>query len=592
VSTAETATSPLRLASSRVALPHLLALLLLLIGVARIVSTYGVFSQAYDEPAHLACGMEWLDKGTFSLEPIHPPLPRVLAALGPYLAGLRLPQVQVQRDERGDSFSIYPAGNEILSTGNQYRRNVELMRVGMLPLFLIATAVVFYWGRSLMGAWGAVVAVLLFTTIPSVLAFAGLAYVDFSLVAFLPATLFAFTRWLDAPGWRTSLLLGFFAALALLSNLTTLVFLPPCLMAILAANYLLQRRTEAAAALERTPWHWTKLAALAVVIAFFVIWAGYRFSVERLDQVFGKPEHDLQAAHLPCPVRWVALKTVKLNPVVPAPDFIKGLAGNIRIGKKGYTSYLLGHIQKGGRWYFYPVVLLLKAPLPLLVLSMIGAAFSWRQRRAPDGWKIAVAPLSASIILLCSLPLKVNLGLRHILFILPLLALTAAYGFTELWKVRARSPKIIPALLGLLVLWQVAASAWAHPDYISYVNELGGRHPENKILYGCDFDCGQDLYRLQQALRERGIDNLHLRIWTSADLDHMNLPHFDTLTANQPVTGWVAASVLYLKMGDAVWDPKLTTAYSWLSAYKPEAYVGKTIRLYRIPERTVPQASK
>src|SRR5207302_1446891 len=116
----------------------------------------------------------------------------------------------------------------------QYRRNVALMRLGMLPLFLIASAVVFYRARSLMGAWGAVVALLLFTTTPSVLAFAGLAYVDFSLVAFLPGTLFAFTLWLETPTWRTSLVLGAFAALALLSNLTSLVFLPPCLIAIFA----------------------------------------------------------------------------------------------------------------------------------------------------------------------------------------------------------------------------------------------------------------------------------------------------------------------------------------------------------------------
>jgi len=89
---------------------------LLVIAVVRIVSTYFVFPQAYDEPAHVVCGMEWLDNGTFTLEPLHPPLPRVAAALGPYLAGIRLPEVQLVHDKTGTNwYDIYPAGNEILN---------------------------------------------------------------------------------------------------------------------------------------------------------------------------------------------------------------------------------------------------------------------------------------------------------------------------------------------------------------------------------------------------------------------------------------------------------------------------------------------
>ena len=71
-----------------------MAIVLTLVGVGRIVSTYHVFNQAYDETAHIACGMEWLDKGTFRMEPQHPPLPRVASALGPYLSGLRLPNIR------------------------------------------------------------------------------------------------------------------------------------------------------------------------------------------------------------------------------------------------------------------------------------------------------------------------------------------------------------------------------------------------------------------------------------------------------------------------------------------------------------------
>ncbi|MGH7332192.1 MAG: hypothetical protein ACREKS_05465 [Candidatus Rokuibacteriota bacterium] len=62
---------------------------LLALATARVILTYPVYSHTVDEPAHLACGMEWLDRGTYTRNPHHPPLARILAALGPYLAGER-----------------------------------------------------------------------------------------------------------------------------------------------------------------------------------------------------------------------------------------------------------------------------------------------------------------------------------------------------------------------------------------------------------------------------------------------------------------------------------------------------------------------
>src|SRR5881275_688786 len=68
-----------------------LAIGLVALATLRIVTTYTVFNHTIDEPAHIACGMEWLDRGTYTVETQHPPLARVLAALGPFLAGRRMP---------------------------------------------------------------------------------------------------------------------------------------------------------------------------------------------------------------------------------------------------------------------------------------------------------------------------------------------------------------------------------------------------------------------------------------------------------------------------------------------------------------------
>src|SRR3954452_7658141 len=60
---------------------------LVLIAALRIVSNYTVLSHTIDEPIHLGAGMEWLDHGTITGDASHPPMPRALGALGPWLAG-------------------------------------------------------------------------------------------------------------------------------------------------------------------------------------------------------------------------------------------------------------------------------------------------------------------------------------------------------------------------------------------------------------------------------------------------------------------------------------------------------------------------
>jgi hypothetical protein len=46
-------------------------------------------SHTWDEPEHLAAGLELLDRGRYDYDTQHPPIARVLVALGPYLAGAR-----------------------------------------------------------------------------------------------------------------------------------------------------------------------------------------------------------------------------------------------------------------------------------------------------------------------------------------------------------------------------------------------------------------------------------------------------------------------------------------------------------------------
>ena len=64
----------------------LAALLCVGIGSLRIVSTYRIFNHTIDEPDHLAAGMEWLSTGKYRYEDQHPPLARIMGALGRWIS--------------------------------------------------------------------------------------------------------------------------------------------------------------------------------------------------------------------------------------------------------------------------------------------------------------------------------------------------------------------------------------------------------------------------------------------------------------------------------------------------------------------------
>ena len=55
--------------------------LLALIAVVRIISTYSLTAQAFDEPCHVAAAIELLDRHTYTLDPVHPPLARIAIGL-------------------------------------------------------------------------------------------------------------------------------------------------------------------------------------------------------------------------------------------------------------------------------------------------------------------------------------------------------------------------------------------------------------------------------------------------------------------------------------------------------------------------------
>jgi hypothetical protein len=82
-----------------------------------------------------------------------------------------------------------------------------------------------------------------------------------------------------------------------------------------------------------------------------------------------------------------------------------------------------------GWWYFFPVALAVKTPLGLLILTLIGFAAFFRAKRP-----LWLPPALLLAILLICMPSTLNIGVRYVLPLYPMMALTAAIGTVYLFR--------------------------------------------------------------------------------------------------------------------------------------------------------------
>jgi hypothetical protein len=530
--------------------------------VARLLPTHSVFSGTYDEPFHIAAGIEWLDKGSYTYELLHPPLARVAVALGPYISGLHWPgSPATYEDWRAE-------GNVVLSAQGDYFRNLAMARLGTLPFLVLACVVVFLWTHRWFGRVAAVFALLLFMCLPPVLGHAGLATTDLPVAATVAAALYMLVRWLEQPDWPRTGLLSIALGAAVATKFSAVAFVPACVGA--AAVYLAIAKTGMPAQPLRWRRHLFRFA-LAISFGLIFVWGMYRFSVRPLSHLQGA-HHRIDKWTNNIWLRSAAYRVIETP--LPLLDFYQGIRDVATYQELGYESYLLGKYSNTGWWYFFPVVLAVKTPIGFVLLSAGGlAAVLWKTNAG--SWQRRLTAIFPVVILAVCMTSRIDSGVRHILPIYPPLAVLGGYAAARLVE---RGVRYWVSAVGLLlVAWAAADSVVAHPDYFAYFNPIASAHPEN-VLSETDLDWGQDLLRLAARLRDLGATQVTVKYFGTTPLDLAGLPPHQELSPGVPVSGYVAISVCYLA-GEHAKDG----SYDWLKRYRPLERVGRSIFLYSIP---------
>jgi Dolichyl-phosphate-mannose-protein mannosyltransferase len=583
-------------------------LLALIILTAAVLATgcWRVYSNTWDEPEHLAAGIELLDRGKYEYDTEHPPLARVFLAIGPYLAGAR-------------SFGTpppegTPEGLHILYVKGAYWRDLTLARLGMLPFLALLLTATWLWARRLLPSEGAaLLAVVLLASVPPVLGHAALASLDVAAAATTLLALYALQCWISSARGSTAALFGLIAGVAVVTKFSSVPFIAVSLLALALTHAVAARRSPPVSsgapqqrpAAAHAPWRARAAGlALAALVGLLPVWLAYgprapdpagvafrfNWAVSYLLQQHG-------ASH----AFGILLSQLWLPRELK--DLVNGVVAVKAHNDSGHLSYLLGHVRLTGWWYFYLVALAVKTPLPLLVAGPLGMLWlAVDGARRGESWALAPLALVLAILVFASAVSRINIGIRHILIVYPFMALGAAYLTARAWRA-LRSPQPVPvatdievsptvrqrpnhpwkrsknlrllaaaALLAGLA-WQLSPLWTAWPDYLPYFNETV-THPE-RVLVDSDLDWGQDLHRLELRAAQLHIGHLSLAYRGTADLRREPLPPLHILPGRERVTGWVAVSQLA--------RTRNLSDYAWLDGYRPLERVGKTIDLYYVP---------
>ena len=598
-------------------------MLLILFACVLATGCWRVYSNTWDEPEHLAAGIELLDRGKYEYDTEHPPLARVFLAIGPYLAGAHSYGTPPPEGT--------PEGLHILYAKGAYWRDLTLARLGMLPFLALLLVATWLWARRLLPSEGAaLLAVLLLVSVPPVLGHAALASLDVAAAATILLALYALQCWIASARSRDAVLFGLAAGLAVVTKFSAVPFIAVSLIVLALTHWAV------AAPPARDVFAICRLRvgglALAAVAALVPVWIAYgprasdpagvafrfNWAVSYLLQQHG-------AAH----GLGVLLEHLWLPRELE--DLVNGIVAVKAHNDTGHLSYLLGRVRLTGWWYFYLIALAVKTPLPLLIAGPIGmgwlAVSGWRRR---DSWALAPLAIVLAILLFASAVSRINIGIRHVLILYPFFALGGAYLTVRIWRA-VRNPSTagatagpaaadlamagpaaartfagsptapaahthIPAMvhhlvnhrfghlqnprrtlagaaLAVALAWELSPLWRAYPDYLPYFNETVA-HPE-RVLVDSDLDWGQDLHRLELRAAQLHIGHLNLAYRGTADLRREPLPPTHILPPRERTIGWIAISELA--------RTRNLSDYAWLDAYRPIERVGKTIDLYYVP---------
>jgi dolichyl-phosphate-mannose--protein O-mannosyl transferase len=221
-------------------------------------------SLTLDEGAHLYAGYQHWRARDFGVNPEHPPLVKLVAALP--LLGMNLKQPHPP-----NPFFIveeYAGGGELMDANNMDLLVIR-SRTAVCVFTLLLGVLVFAMGYEMFGPEAALLALALFTFEPTVLAHGALVTTDMGLAACMFAAVYAFYRYVKQPGVARLLVFGVAVGLTLATKMSGVLILPivvVCAVAELIPVWNTRRALQLGGAI-----------CASAAIGYVILWSFYGF---------------------------------------------------------------------------------------------------------------------------------------------------------------------------------------------------------------------------------------------------------------------------------------------------------------------------
>jgi hypothetical protein len=435
-------------------------------------------SPVFDEPPHIASGLSYLDTHVFHANLQHPPLLKEMSALFLSLAGIHWPKspladAVIRGGPQGDKLE-WPVGSNIIHDNGPDR----VLFWGRLPFILLGGllgALLYWWGRELVGSTAALGALFLYAFDPNIVAHSGLVTTDVGVTAFEVLFLFALWRYIQHSTWKRLVLCGLALGAVLCAKFSAVFLLPVAAILLAAAvRWPIESRYE------------TDPAASKPVAKLVLTKAGPNSpcpcgSGKKYKKCHGTsaaPGKDVAQALRQrqmirtagmflamCTVAVVLIEALYFFPSDPLL-YVTGLNKVNADHVAGYQAYLHGDLAPHFYTYF-AAAFLLKEPLATILLSMAGLALLLRNKSIPILIKLFLL-LAPVVLFLAPTILADNMGIRYIIPTLPFAYLLGGLALAELFDKRLVWGRYVAAAL---CLWLVVEAIGIYPDHLSYFNE-------------------------------------------------------------------------------------------------------------------------
>ncbi len=558
----------------------------LLIHIILAVSSSYNESLTWGEKCYVGLGKYLSETGNFKIDGV-----TYHAIFSYYLNGIFLPFLNIP-DNVWENNSCWDIGNDLIfNSGYNFQKILFLVRLPIMLLSLLLGYYIFLWARNLYGLKAGLFALLLYAFESNLIGVSRYATTDFPVITFIFIAVYHYWRLKNHNKIKDLLFAGIFTGLALASKETALFLVPIILILGLWGSDIKKVIKN------------IKQILYIFLIAYAIIFMIYGFQFQTISSTL--PSHYLDRAYEEIDKNFpnIALKNTALfvfeKVPIPAPSYFTAIGDVIYFSKTGYRGFLFGKLiePRQKNWYYFFIVVLVKTPIPLLIL-MIMSIMLFKKVRSDRLSNELFLFIPIFLLFVTFLFNSISYDLRHILTIFPFILVFTS----KVINFKPEKSKMFFWLLVLLLIWYVLGSILAYPNYTPYFNEFVMTKNGHKVLSGSNVDAGQDLIKLKDFMDKNNIKKINLSYLGSVEpgnyginYDYMPTACFAPVNENyEPFAanckkdfvedcskrkGIVAVSVSNLQNRFL----KNTSCFNWLYGYEPIDKLGYAIFIYDIP---------